>query len=301
MNIVVNSAGCVDKNNIHAIHNKILAALVDPERAAYLEETKPFVASLVVEKSESIIDAFRRDRMTRVDLKQLFRFFAAARRHSPELRVEQNQSLTCSECRAPVGEQMDGEIQCDSCGYVYDARLAGMKDVECINSCKSYYSLKVNLLRTIYRYEGKKCFVGDVDLQEIKNELLHRRIRIEDLRLEHISTVLKDLKMSKYYDDVRTIYRLIAGGDCGRARIPIGEYIPQILKLHEELEYAYNYVKNPERINSLNVHYKLFKLIQLCGVDCAISDFYTLKTEQKYEEHEAKWRDICKITGWKVL
>jgi hypothetical protein len=308
MDIVILSNGTIDKNNIHEIHDKIKSILlVKTTRASetldygyYVCRVWEFFKTIPSNKGTCILDIFRQNKFVKIDLKLLFEYFNIAREYLPNLRIEQNQSIICPSCSSiNVSEQTDGEVFCEQCGLIYDNRLAGMKDIECINTCKSYYSLKVNLLRTIHRYEGKKSFIGQSDMDVIINEIKHRKFDITELRVEHLSTILKDLKMSKFYDDVRTIYNIIMGNDHGK--IKISEYIPQILKLHEELEYAYNYVKNPERINSLNVHYKLFKLLQLCGVECTISDFYTLKTEQKYEEHESKWREICKITGWKIL
>jgi ribosomal protein L37AE/L43A len=276
------SNGTVDKNNIHDIHDKIKSILlIKADKASetidygyYITRVWDFFKHIPSNKGGSILDMFRQNKFVKIDLKLLLEYFNIAREYIPNLRIEQNQNIICPSCSSVnVSEQTDGEVYCEQCGFIYDNRLPGMKDIECINTCKSYYSLKVNLLRTIHRYEGKKSFISQSDMDLITSEIKHRKFDIAELRVEHLSTILKDLKMSKFYDDVRTIYNIIMGNDYGK--IKISEYIPQILKLHEDLEYAYNYVKNPERINSLNVHYKLFKLLQLCGVDCAISDFYT--------------------------
>jgi Poxvirus Late Transcription Factor VLTF3 like. len=106
--------------------------------------------------------------------------------------------------------------------------------------------------------------------------------------------MLKDLKLTKYQDEVYSLLPLLTH----KPRPSIQSYIPKILKLHDELEYAYTAVKNPSRVNSLNVHFKLYKLLKLCNKDFDMSDLCTLKTEQKFEEHEEKWREICGITGW---
>jgi ribosomal protein S27AE len=241
--------------------------------------------------TDNIIEAFKRSSSVHVDLRKLIAYLSIAREYSP-IKIVQNQRTTCPRCSSTqMLEENEGEVYCEDCGFIADNRLSGIKDIECINTCKSYYSLKGNLLRTIRKYEGRKSFIDENDLQKIKKEIANRRFRLSTLRVEHLIIILKDLKMNKYYEEARTIFNIIHNKTL--QKLCISQYIPQILRLHEELEYAYNFVKNPERKNTLNVHYKLFKLLQLCGVECNITDFYTLKTEQKFDEHEYKWRQIC--------
>ena len=47
----------------------------------------------------------------------------------------------------------------------------------------------------------------------------------------------------------------------------------KILNLNDEFEQAYLDVKCSKRKNSLNVPFKLFKLLHLCGAKCNILDF----------------------------
>ncbi|KAL7645603.1 UNVERIFIED_CONTAM: hypothetical protein RMT77_003989 [Armadillidium vulgare] len=76
----------------------------------------------------------------------------------------------------------------------------------------------------------------------------------------------------------------------------------KILKLNDELENAYKQVKDVKRKNSLNVHFKLYKLVQLCGVKCDIRDFkISIKLEKNLNEYQTIWEKICKINDWKLI
>jgi DNA-directed RNA polymerase subunit M/transcription elongation factor TFIIS len=205
--------------------------------------------------------------------------------------------VTCPDCdKVMISEKIEGELHCEECGLIYDTRLPGVKDIESVNTSRSYYSLKMNLLKAIHKFEGKQSSVTNSDLEIIITEIQKRRLNRQLLKCEHLLKILKDLKLVKYYDEVYSLLPLLTN----KQKKSIQPFIPQILKLHDELEYAYSSVKNPNRINSLNVYFKLYKLLKLCDKDFDISDLCTLKTEQKFEEHEEKWKEICKITGWPV-
>jgi len=77
----------------------------------------------------------------------------------------------------------------------------------------------------------------------------------------------------------------------------------KILNLNDEFEEAYLDVKCSKRKNSLNVHFKLFKLLQLCGVKCNISDFQKVsnKREITLNKYNKMWEEICEINKWKLI
>lgn len=270
------------------------SALLGLDYGYYICRVFTFIEVLQPVRVASVLDMFMQDVSIKINITSLMNYISIAREYIP-IQLSQKQNIICPKCEmVSIIETIEGEFICNECGFVYDTRLPGIKDLESVNTCRSYYSLKANLLKAVSKFEGKCTAINKTDLDRIKKEVVKRRISLKTLKGEHIGKILKDLKLIKYYDDVYSILMMITN----KSRKSIQEYIPQILKLHDELEYAYSFVKNPERINSLNVHFKLYKLLRLCNVECDISDFCTLKTEQKYEEHEEKWREICKLTGW---
>ncbi len=213
-----------------------------------------------------------------------------------DIDLVQCQQAACGYCK----ERMDfvlfeGECTCENCGYVNDNRLENIRDDISVSGGRTYYSLKQNLLKAIERYEGKGVCVSDKDLEIIRSEL-ERRDQLNLTKREHVQRVVKDLRMTQYYDCNNILMYLLTGKPCPN----IQQYVPRILQLHGELEYVYKFVKCGSRVNSLNVNFKLYKLLRLLDVPCSLSDFCTLKTDQKYKEHEEKWVQICKFTGWEL-
>ena len=99
---------------------------------------------------------------------------------------------------------------------------------------------------------------------------------------------MTEKKLSDYYADINLIYFKITT----KNPPDITEYRTELLEMHDQLEEAYMEVKDEERLNSLNVNWKLYKLLQLLGYECKKDDFFCLKTPTKQGEHEQKWFDM---------
>lgn len=299
--LVIDENGYVNKTQLLNIHFKIKDTLIKDaigiEYGFYIVRVYQFLKHINPMKSKNLIEIFKQDVKIKIDLSCLMDYVSIAREYIT-VHLHQKQNISCPDCdKVMLAEKIEGELHCEECGLVYDTRLPGIKDLEVVNTSRSYYSLKMNLLKAINRFEGKHISISSNDLEMISKEVNKRKLNRHSLKCEHILKVLKDLRLTKYYDEVYSLLPLLTN----KPRRSIQPYIPQILKLHDELEYAYNSVKNPNRINSLNVYFKLYKLLKICDKDLDISDLCTLKTEQKFEEHEEKWKEICKITGWKDI
>jgi len=101
--------------------------------------------------------------------------------------------------------------------------------------------------------------------------------------------------MSKQYADINLIHFLITGEkppDITRYRNELFEYIDQV-------DEAYEKVKDPIKINSLNVNWKLYKLLQILDYPCRRDDFFCLKTPSKQKEHEETWYNMIEYLSKK--
>ncbi len=205
------------------------------------------------------------------------------------VHVSQKQNYNCDNCFSENVEEIKDtdEFICTDCSFIYNVRLQKNKNIQ----CKSY-SLKSNFLKAIVKFQGKS-FVPESVLDKIRSELKNRQII--SVKRDDIIKILKDFKENKYYDDLNSIYYLITN----TTPPSLEKFIPCLLQKHSELEYAYTIVKDPARINSMNVNFKLNKLLEQCGYCTNSNDNYAfLKTDTKLQEHEEKWMEICKITNW---
>ncbi len=193
--------------------------------------------------------------------------------YSTNLIVQEN-SLTC-EC-GNVMEQLD------------DAPT--FKDSERVNMSSRYtYTCRGHIMEAMNRFEGKQnTTIDDDTIEALKAELLLHGLTAKNTTKDHVYRFMTENKMSDYYADVNLIYFKIT-----TINPPdITQYRDELLEMHDQLEEAYMEVKDEERLNSLNVNWKLYKLLQLVGYQCKKDDFFCLKTPAKQAEHEQKWYDM---------
>ena len=95
-------------------------------------------------------------------------------------------------------------------------------------------------------------------------------------------------RLSKHYGDINLIYSVITGTPAP----DISEYEAELLEMFDETEEAYEKVKDPGRINSLNVNFKLFKLLQRIGYPVQTGRFL-------YSQNRCKMDANTKINGTK--
>lgn len=179
------------------------------------------------------------------------------------------------------------------------------KDTDRVNMCSRYtYSRKGHFMDAIKKHQGKQN-VDPETIQNVVNILLNEmkfhNIGPENVNKRHLHMFLFEKGLSMYYEDLNLLYHIITGEPCPE----ISAYESQIYEDFEEQEAALNNVSaldvNDTRINSLNVYYKLYKLLQRRGHRCRKDDFYILKTKTKEDEHDEKMRKAWAMLGWKWI
>jgi len=192
----------------------------------------------------------------------------------------------------------ENRVICSNCGIIIELAddSACFKDNERINMSQKFKYTKINNFKlAIKKYGGKENVeIPDSVIQKIKQSMAHLHIQPDQITKDQLYTILSQNKLSKYYENINLIHYLITD----KPPPNIDEYEPELLRLFEQMEAAYEKLKDPGRINSLNVIYKLFRLLQIAGYKCKLSDFYTLKTDSKLKEHNEKFEEIRKLCDW---
>jgi len=83
-------------------------------------------------------------------------------------------------------------------------------------------------------------------------------------------------------------------------QLQIGYIYFKVAGMNIKVEKAFRQINcNLKRSNSLNVHYKLYKLLQLSEENCDISDFkICLKRAKTLKNYDMIWKQICEINKW---
>lgn len=192
---------------------------------------------------------------------------------------------------------------CENCGVeieIFDDSPS-YKDTDRVNMSSRYtYSKKGHFLDAIKHFQG----IQNTDPKRIQNvvvilidEIKKHNLTPKNVTKAHIYMFLNEQDLSKHYEDLNLLHHIITGEPCP----DISTYEKDLIDLFEKLEEAYAKVQSPDRVNSLNVYYKLYKLLQKLGYKCSKADFCILKTQNKEDEHDEKMKEAWDILGWEWI
>ena len=209
----------------------------------------------------------------------------------------------------------DNNILCINCGTLVDYdtdNLISFRDISRINIASKYqYDRKAHFKECIRRYQGKQNInIADEVLEKIiiqlknynlipsgyrakDNDNLEKQTLFRNVTRQHIITIMKDLSLSKYYEDVNYIFHIITGHP-----IPnITKLEPLLLSDFDVLLEAYDRLFR-DRKNFLNNQYCLYQLLQRHGHECEKSYFNILKTFEKQIYHDSVCQKLFFSLGW---
>jgi len=218
--------------------------------------------------------------------------------------------LSCPECGSSDMRRVSDENTTFVCSMCYTEvnvldDTPSFKDTDRINMCSRYtYSRKGHFIDSIKKHQGKQntdANIIDKVVKTLKEEMVLHNLTVDNVKKQHLYMFLSERDLSSHYDDLNLIYHIITGVPCP----DISQYEQRLLEDFDEQEGALDQVYEMDtqdtRVNSLNVYYKLYKLLQRCGCRCRKDDFYILKTKAKEDEHDEKMEKAWKILGWKWI
>lgn len=246
-----------------------------------------------------------------VDLKRNFLSVVREYVHVKIPKKRIHKSMVCEECGSShlkVNIDDDSIYTCGECfsemEIVVDA--PSFKDADRVNLSSKYtYTRKGHFNDAVKRYQGTqnvdpKNIAKVVDIIRIEmdhNHLTAERGLPNSVNIDHIHDFLVEKSLSGYYDDLNLLNNIITGEECP----DISHLEDKIYECFDELEKALSQIVDETRVNSLNVDYKLYKILQHLGWKCTKSEFYILKTKNKGDEHDEKMKIAFQILGWEWI
>ena len=218
--------------------------------------------------------------------------------------------LACPSCKCidmSRGVDDDTSFVCRLCGTEIEILddTPSFKDTDRVNMSSRYtYSRRGHFIEAMKKYQGKHNIDSDalqVVVRDIKDELRFHNLKDSEVTKDHLYMFLAEKKLSNHYVDINLLYHIITGNQCPE----FSHLENSLLELFETQEKALNEVtasdKDDDRINSINVYYKLYKLLQFAGYPCKKSDFHILKTKSKEDEHDEKLQKAWAIFNWEWI
>lgn len=221
------------------------------------------------------------------------------------------------------------KIQCDFCGNKKDFaseenayiclicfseqeiihHTTSYKDSDRVNiSTKYTYDRKVHFRDCINQYQGKQnCSIDSTIYDRLEEEFgkhhllkgdkgTNKEERFSQITKEHVLMFLKELGLSKHYENVNLIHYNMTG----KKPDDISHLEDKLLADFDLLVETYdkNFKNRVERVNFISTQYVLFQLLQKHKHQCKKEDFVILKTMDRQFFHDNICRELFSYLGW---
>src|SRR6056300_301447 len=141
--------------------------------------------------------------------------------------------------------------------------------------------------------------IPDEVMDQLRAELKKMKIKkLDEITHTKIRSLLKKLRMNKYYEHVPYITNILNG-----IKAP---NMPQ--ELEERLRIMFKDIQKPfddncptERKNFLSYSYVLYKFCELLGEDEYLQYFPLLKSKEKLYAQDVLWKKICSDLHWEYI
>jgi len=225
------------------------------------------------------------------------RFLPLDQKFEVENQYKYKQCLACNNSDFDVqSEQIQVCLKCGVCLETVEQNSISYRDTTRINMAPRFnYTRRGHFKEAMDKFEGKQnTTIPERVFEVIKDEMKKNDISKSKLTKDHIFTFLQQYGYGDYYEDTNLIHFRLTG----KPPPDISKYRTRLLELNDIVEKDYDEVKNEERVNALNVYYKLYKLLDRLGYECKMEDFNFLKTRAKIIEHDEVMGKIFNKEGW---
>ena len=203
----------------------------------------------------------------------------------------------------------DSSIEiCENCGIereIYDVNINNTKSS--LSKKFTIYERKVHFKENINQFQGKqnthikKEIYDSIERQlesyGLLNDTCIKEKRFENITKQHIVQIMKELKITKYYEDYILIYRNLTGKKVDDIPQNIENALLDDFDLFVK-EYDKKYSSNTIRKSFINTRILLYQLLKKNKYPCKTEDFKILKTLERLSFHDDIIRDVFAILGW---
>jgi ribosomal protein L37AE/L43A len=202
--------------------------------------------------------------------------------------------VTCKNCMSSnfKATEEEGIYVCEKCGMQIETGEGGpsFKDTDRVNMAARYtYSTRGHFIDAMNRLEGKENTTIPPEIFNIlKTEIKNHQILQSEIEKALLYQFMNEQKLGAFYENINYIHASITH----ISPPDIAVFRSELIEMNDQIDEVYQDIKDPDRINTQNVDFKLYKLLQLVGYKCKREDFFFLRTFSKEREHHDKWREI---------
>jgi len=204
-----------------------------------------------------------------------------------------------------VHVQDTSDLICDGCGLVVTAHinqeLTYREEQETSEKIINYsYKRENHFNEWLSQFQAQETTTIPIEvMDQLRAELRKMKIKkLEDITHIKIRSLLKKLRLNKYYEHVPYITNILNG-----IKPP---NMPQ--ELEECLRIMFKDIQKPfddncptERKNFLSYSYVLYKFCELLSEDQYLQYFPLLKSKEKLYQQDMIWKKICEKLKWEFI
>jgi hypothetical protein len=205
-------------------------------------------------------------------------------------------------------EIINYEVVVCACGCENSApkESTSYRDIDRVTiSGKYVYDRRVHFRECLAQYQGKEnCTVAPEVIDALIEQFKHHNLLIasddekekfKNITKKHVSMFLKELGISKHYDNVNLIHSLITGvpaDDISHLENALMEDFVTLTDLYERK------FRNDTRKNFINTEYVLYQLLIKYKHKCRADDVAVFKSADRKLNHDDICRTLFEELGW---
>jgi len=195
----------------------------------------------------------------------------------------------------------EGVLMCNNCAaqipYLIENEKPSYKEPP-KEVCFYSYKKITHFKEIIAQFQGKETTqIPDDHIEQIELQIRKERISLNELSYKEMKEILKKLGLNKYYEHIAFIKNKL-----GISPPVFSQQLEEALcNLFMEILSPYAQVCPDDRINFLNYHFVLYKLLELLDENKYLSEIPMLKDRLKLIEQDLIWRQICDILNWEPI
>ena len=197
------------------------------------------------------------------------------------------------------------DLVCDECGAILatliSEELTYREEQETSEKIVNYsYKRENHFNEWLSQFQAQETTTIPPEvIEQLRNELKKIKVKVlDEITHARVRTLLKKLKLNKFYEHVPYITNIISG-----VKPPS---MPQ--ELEERLRIMFKDIQKPfddncppERKNFLSYSYVLYKFCELLSEDKYLKYFPLLKSKEKLYQQDVIWKKICGVLSWEYI
>ena len=207
----------------------------------------------------------------------------------------------CDDFRYSLADSTEICTNCGASNFVFSEHNISFKEEQDMETVPIYsYKRENHFNEWINQFQGQEqTNIPDEVIDKLRYEFKKQRLaRLSDITHAKVRSLLKKLRMHKYYEHVPYITIILNGIKPPRMTPSLEQKLRQMF---HEIQQPFKVHCPPERKNFLSYSYVLYKFCELLGQDEFLPCFPLLKSKEKLLLQDRIWKGITKDLQWEYI